>query len=322
MMRTTVIVPTYNRPHDLTACLTSIARQTRPPDELLVVDDGDLEELPCRDILERAGVRCLHLKKDEKGLTRSRNLGVRHASGDIIFFFDDDVVLESTYLESMVGLYRTLEDPKLGGIGGIDLNTPPSSPITYPEYIYNVLFLISPPRSGRLTAAGFSEHLLPERVFPDRTVRRVQILGGCLFSFHRKVFEFFSFAEDYPHPYCQGEDKDFCLRVSQRFNLYINPQARLYHNQSPVMRVNKYRRGRDYVLSNYRNFNLYCRKNRAHVLLFFYASLGYLLKKFVAALIKAQGDEAQRVRGILDAIATIARNEFGCHNTRANPSCP
>lgn len=310
-MRLTVIVPTYNRPEELAACLGSIACQTRPPEELLVVDDGDLDDMPHRELLKKKNIRCVLLKKKEKGLTRSRNLGVQHASGEVIFFFDDDVVLEPDYLERMEKLYEAKADSNLGGIGGVDLNTPKPSPMTYIEYLYNVFFLISPPRSGRLTPAGFSEQLPPERVFPDRSVRQVKILGGCLFSFHRKVFDHFAFAEDYPHPYCQGEDKDFCLRVSQKFSLYINPDAKLYHNQSPVMRVDKYRRGRDYILSNYRHFNLYRRKNKIQGLLFLYASAGYLLKKILAALMKGESDERQRVKGIFQAITWIVRRELG-----------
>ena len=42
-MKTTAIVPTYNRPGELILSLQSLALQTRLPDEVIVADDGSGE---------------------------------------------------------------------------------------------------------------------------------------------------------------------------------------------------------------------------------------------------------------------------------------
>ena len=46
MLTTTVIVPTYNRPAVLRDFVASLVKQTLPPDQFIVVDDGDLGGIP------------------------------------------------------------------------------------------------------------------------------------------------------------------------------------------------------------------------------------------------------------------------------------
>ncbi|MFW6367240.1 MAG: glycosyltransferase family A protein, partial [bacterium] len=290
----TIVVPTYNRPDDLERCLASIAEQTLLPDELLVIDDGDLPALPHRERLEQLGIRCELRKKphNEKGLTRSRNLGVELASGDIIHFFDDDITLEPDYVEQMDRTFQTCGDPNLGGVGGIDLLIPAPTTATYLEYFYNRLFLLTPRRPGSISISGFSELQPARRCFPAKKLTRVDMLNG-IFSFRREVFEQFRFGEHYTDGYCQGEDKEFTLRVSQTFSLYLQPAARCKHHHSPVERHEKFERGKHFVLAAYALSG----DTKRGQILFFHAWSGYFLKKFLAACVKRDAEEFQRVRG-------------------------
>ncbi len=307
MTTNSVIIPTYNRPDDLDRCLASITEQTLLPDEVLVIDDGDLPGLPHRERLEQLGVRCELRKKpqNEKGLTRSRNLGVELASGEHILFFDDDVELAPDYVEQIQVAYDNTDDPKLGGVGGFDLLTPSPTPLTYCEYFYNRLFLISPRRPYTISPSGFTELLPALRCFPPRQLSPADMLFGYSFSFHRRVFEKCRFAEHYTHGYCQGEDKEFTLRVSADFNLYFQPSARLRHFHSPAERVDKYRRGRDYVLAAHG----LATTGRGRTALFFYSWVGHFLKRLATACVKHDRDEFLRVRGILDAAVMVLRGE-------------
>ena len=305
-----VIIPTYNRPNELKHCLESIIKQTVLPEEIIVIDDGNLLEMPCRNELEKLGIRCIFQKKKKKGLTRSRNLGIRISSGEVVLFFDDDVVLSPSYIEEIKKVYESGFDLNLGGVGGVELNIPEPTIFTYIDFIYNVIFLITPLRPGHVTRSGFSEQLLVERILPIKHLTKVNILGGNKFSFRKKVFNDFYFSEDYEHNYCQGEDKDFTFRVSEEYNLYINPKAKLYHCHSPIERVNKYRRGRDYILSSYRIFTRHVRRNKIENIYFFYALFGVLIRKTFAAIIKWQGDEFARIKGIIDAFRFILKEEM------------
>ena len=89
-----VVVPTYNRQASLQRLLEALARQTVPAAqlELLVVDDGSSDGT--REWLGRQSpdFALRVLEQSHSGPAAARNLGVRHASGEVILFLDDDVL--------------------------------------------------------------------------------------------------------------------------------------------------------------------------------------------------------------------------------------
>jgi glycosyltransferase involved in cell wall biosynthesis len=290
--------------------LKSILDQTHLPDEIIVIDDGGLNDMPYRIDFEQNKIQCILKKKSQKGLTRSRNLGVNLATGDIVIFLDDDVVLTPNYIEKIVRVYESGFDVKLGGVGGVDLNFRKPGFLKYIEFLYNIIFLISPVSIGTHTFSGFSEQILTRRVNPINKIGRATILDGFSCSYHSDVFKEFLFAEDYPDNRCQGEDKDFSLRVSQKFNLYIQPNAQLYHYLSSIERPNKYKMGKNIILSAYRLFSRYVRKNKYEQIFFYYSFFGYFLKFFIRFLLTRKKDELERIKGFLDAFQVIRKNEI------------
>jgi glycosyltransferase involved in cell wall biosynthesis len=98
-VRITVIVPTYGRPRYLTENLRSIADQTRPADEVIVVDDCSDPPVHIPDLgLPLKVVR--HARNMGPGA--ARNTGLAHATGDLVLFLDDDDLLTPRRLELAV----------------------------------------------------------------------------------------------------------------------------------------------------------------------------------------------------------------------------
>src|SRR3970040_2707668 len=98
-----VIICSKNRLDDLIRCLDSLVSQTKSPQELIIVDSSDmplLQKTLFTKIFNTDYFPITHLiyVHTTPGLTHQRNIGVKHAKGEIIYFFDDDVVLESDYL--------------------------------------------------------------------------------------------------------------------------------------------------------------------------------------------------------------------------------
>ncbi len=85
-----VIIPTRNRPETLVRAVTSVGVQSRPVDEIIVVDDGstppvdpdEFADMPVAVIVVRSDVSV--------GAAAARNLGVARATGDFVAFLDDD----------------------------------------------------------------------------------------------------------------------------------------------------------------------------------------------------------------------------------------
>jgi GT2 family glycosyltransferase len=92
-MTVAVVVATHNRPQRLAELLAALRAQSRPADEVIVVDDGS--EARTRDLLE--AVRCagglpLRVIRRERpgGPATARDQGWRSATSELIAFTDDD----------------------------------------------------------------------------------------------------------------------------------------------------------------------------------------------------------------------------------------
>ena len=242
MRSTSVIVPTYNRPRELRVCLRSLLRQTVLPNEILVVDDGELEGIPWQNRIEAAGIRCLHIRKEVPGLTESRNIGVEKSTGDIILFFDDDVRLLPDYIERVLEVYERDPNGQVGGVGGFVVNTKRMTLPRLFRYALDLGFGISGLREGRVLRSGFCTDF-GETPFPLTDRATVEFLPGAAFSFRREVFEHYAFRPGF-RDVALGEDKDFTVRVGRRYRLVLQPAARIFHYESGRMRPEKREWGR------------------------------------------------------------------------------
>ncbi|MBB5134571.1 glycosyltransferase involved in cell wall biosynthesis [Thermocatellispora tengchongensis] len=108
-----VIVPNYNYARTLGLCLEALAGQTYPHIEVIVVDDRSTDG--SAELARRHGVRVL-VTETNIGAPAARNLGVRHARGEVLFFVDSDVALAPDAVEHAVRLLGS--DPTLGVVCG------------------------------------------------------------------------------------------------------------------------------------------------------------------------------------------------------------
>jgi len=98
-----VVIPAYNAASHLGPTLRSVLAQTRPADEVIVVDDGSSDDTAgvARSF---GGVR--YLRQDNAGVSAARNRGVDAATADWVAFLDSDDLFAPRKLE--------LQEPALG----------------------------------------------------------------------------------------------------------------------------------------------------------------------------------------------------------------
>jgi glycosyltransferase involved in cell wall biosynthesis len=89
-MKISAVLPTYNRAGLLTRALNSVFAQTRPVDEIVVVDDGSTDET--RHTVSQIGGQLRYVYQENRGLAAARNAGIKVATGDWIALLDDDDV--------------------------------------------------------------------------------------------------------------------------------------------------------------------------------------------------------------------------------------
>jgi len=93
-----VIVCAYNEAGVLPACLYSLLAQTRPPDELIVVDNASTDAT--RAVAQAVpGVRVVH--EPTKGLVVARERGRLQATSDILAYVDADCRVPLQWLERL-----------------------------------------------------------------------------------------------------------------------------------------------------------------------------------------------------------------------------
>lgn len=97
-MRFSVILPVYNRAASLGPALDSVLDQTRPADEIIVIDDGSGDDIMAALAPYEGRIRIL--RQANAGVAAARNTAARAATGDWLTFQDSDDLWTPTHLES------------------------------------------------------------------------------------------------------------------------------------------------------------------------------------------------------------------------------
>jgi hypothetical protein len=103
-MNVSVIIPCYNAEPYVAQTIGSVLEQTRPADQIIVVDDGSTDR--SLEAVRPFGDRVLLLTGRNGGASPTRNKGLGHATGDALMFLDSDDVLGPTALEALVDSLR------------------------------------------------------------------------------------------------------------------------------------------------------------------------------------------------------------------------
>jgi glycosyltransferase involved in cell wall biosynthesis len=104
-----VIIPFHNRTEYFEECLNSVLRQTLPPLEIIVVDDGSNQR--AHEFLKKF-TKHIHIIRHSiaQGPGAARNAGIAAARGDLIAFLDDDDAWERSKLEIQAAYFRDHPD--------------------------------------------------------------------------------------------------------------------------------------------------------------------------------------------------------------------
>ena len=105
-----VVIPTYNYGRFIIEAISSVLDQTRPPSEIIVVDDGSMDETAA--VVRAFGEAVRYIRQDNAGVCAARNRGASESSSELIAFLDADDRWEPTNLEKQVARFES--DEKIG----------------------------------------------------------------------------------------------------------------------------------------------------------------------------------------------------------------
>jgi len=195
-----IIIPTYNRASFLKEAIQSVLDQdyflSSDPVylfELLIIDDGSTDST--KEIVKAFGDKVKYRYQGNKGISASRNLGLRLAKGDYIAFLDSDDLWKKAKLRMQMNLMEFLAE----------------AAVCYTEEIWiRKGIRVNPKKKHQKHSGWIFDKVLPLCLLS---------LSSALFS--REVFEEVGHFDE-ELPVC--EDYDFGIRVAQKFPVYLIPR--------------------------------------------------------------------------------------------------
>lgn len=118
-MRLSVIIPAYNVENYIEAALDSVFAQATQPHEVIVVDDGSTDATADRVIHHPRAAGITLLSTTNRGPGPARNEGLRRATGDYVYFFDGDDLLDATFLATITSTVQEANEPDIVLFSGV-----------------------------------------------------------------------------------------------------------------------------------------------------------------------------------------------------------
>ena len=94
-----VVISTHNRVDDLQRCLDSIFAFTASDIEIIVVDNAPSDDSTAR---LSANYPVRYIIERRKGASWARTRGAKEASGEVVVYVDDDVVVDNNWVDNLL----------------------------------------------------------------------------------------------------------------------------------------------------------------------------------------------------------------------------
>lgn len=117
-----IVIPTYKTDVVLMQCLDALSHQSvdRKFFEVIVVNDGGKSDIYEKLSCLKDKLTLKYFYQENKGPAAARNIGLKHAKGNIILFLDDDSLPPKDWLKTVMKAWENF--PDFDGIGGYTIS--------------------------------------------------------------------------------------------------------------------------------------------------------------------------------------------------------
>jgi peptidoglycan-N-acetylglucosamine deacetylase len=201
-MKISILIPCYNEEktiaHSLDACLA----QTRPADEIVVVNDGSTDSTMSVLLKYKDRIKIVDLPKNTGNKSRAQEAGLRHVTGEVFIATDADTILDKDFVKH---ISREFSDEKVVAAAG---------------YVKSM-------RGNWLTAVRELEYFYGQELNTkaQSNINSLFVIPGCASAFRSKLFKVFI---DFEHD-TLTEDLDFTYKIHQlNMKIAFCPKAVVY----------------------------------------------------------------------------------------------
>lgn len=219
---------TFERWSELRAAISSALKQTKQPEEIVLVVDHNRELLLRAEVEFGDGRPAMRViaNNRRRGLSGARNTGLEIAGSDVVAFLDDDASADPDWLARLTAPYA---DPSVIAVGGAAAPRWPlgaERPATLPAS--------SATARGELDwVVGCTYRGQPEQLVEVRNVM------GCNMSFRRAIFSVVGGFSEHLGRLGKSplgcEETELCIRARRLFprsQIMFEPTARVTHHVS------------------------------------------------------------------------------------------
>lgn len=210
-------------------CINALQKQDFDPNryEIIVVDDGSTDDTP--EILKSTGLTVV-THPTNKGISASRNSGLKAAKGDIYICFDDDCIAEEDWLSKLISAYD-IEDA--AGIAGTSI-VPKKARLI--DRFVNTYYMTPAP-----LIHGVSKNPIYRFLIYIKNMLRSESTGSDRVY---EVFEIYGFSSSFwvdilkrvngwDETLMASEDMELCKRIKSQYptkKFYLSTAAKIVHD--------------------------------------------------------------------------------------------
>ena len=207
-MKISIIIPCHNEEKSIRACVESCLDQTRPPDQVLVVNDGSTDNSAA--ILAEFGSRIdvLTIPEATGNKSYAQERGLCFVTGDIFVATDGDTILDPYFVQYIEEDF--LKDPDVVAVCG---------------YVKSL-------KHNWLTACREIDYAIGQDLFKlaQSYIDTVFVIPGCAGAFRRDIFlQYVHFDHD-----TLTEDMDFTYKLHEEYFVIAYDRRAVAYTQDPA----------------------------------------------------------------------------------------
>jgi GT2 family glycosyltransferase len=220
-LRVTIIIPIYNAPEEVAACIESVVLNTTVPARLLLIDDASPDPKIGK-ILARwkkwPNVD-VHRNPENLGYTRTINKGIRLSGNDDVVFLNSDTIVSPGWLEGL--RIAAHSDEAIGTATPVSNN---AGAFSVPEFgVGNVL-------PAWWEAEDFGR-MVRQAALPLMPL--VPTGNGFCMYVRRACLDAVGSLDEQAFPRGYGEENDFCMRAGRAGFLHVvDDRTFVFHKRS------------------------------------------------------------------------------------------
>ncbi|MDP3882878.1 MAG: glycosyltransferase family 2 protein [Candidatus Staskawiczbacteria bacterium] len=217
-MKISILIPCHNEELTIKRCLESCLKQTRPADEIIIVDDSSTDKTP--EILKQFGwpVKVVKTAFNTGNKSYAQEFGLKFITGDVYIATDGDTVLDKNFVEI---IEKDMQDEKISAVAG---------------YVKSLKY-------NWVTASRALDYAISQNIdkLAQAYIGFIFVIPGAAGAFRTKVFkENILFTHD-----TITEDLDFTYRLNKMGRkIKYNRRAICYTQDPPSLKayINQMRR--------------------------------------------------------------------------------